>query len=73
MWGLKELDGRSGEIKSMRTADAYRRRGVASRVLEHIIQEAQKRQYDYLYLETGSMEEFAAAQALYTRYGFEYM
>ncbi|MEZ4629630.1 MAG: GNAT family N-acetyltransferase [Deinococcales bacterium] len=69
---LKELDGRSGEIKSMRTADAYRRRGVASRVLEHIIQEAQKRQYDYLYLETGSMEEFAAARALYTRYSFEY-
>jgi putative acetyltransferase len=69
---LKELDSRSGEVKSMRTVKAYRRRGVASKILEHIIKEAQQRAYDCLNLETGAMTEFTAARALYIRYGFEY-
>ncbi|MBD1910528.1 MULTISPECIES: GNAT family N-acetyltransferase [unclassified Leptolyngbya] len=69
---LKELDAKSGEIKSMRTANTYRRKGVASKILEHILQEAKQRAYDCLYLETGSFPEFAPARALYTRYGFEY-
>ena len=69
---LKELDLRTGEIKSMRTVTIYRRRGVASKILEHIIQEAKRRAYDCLNLETGSFPEFAPAQALYQRYGFEY-
>jgi len=69
---LKELNFSSGEVKSMRTVKAHRRRGVASKILERIIQEAEKRVYDYLYLETGSFPEFAPARALYLRYGFEY-
>ena len=69
---LKELDSRSGEVKSMRTAKAYRRKGVASKILEHIIQEAQRRAYDCLNLETGALPEFAPARTLYIRYGFEY-
>jgi putative acetyltransferase len=69
---LKELDPRSGEVKSMRTAKAHRRRGVASKILEHIIKEASRRAYDCLNLETGAFPEFAPARALYTQYGFEY-
>jgi putative acetyltransferase len=69
---LKELDPTSGEIKSMRTAEPHRGRGVASRILEHIIQEAKRRTYDRLYLETGAMPEFSPARSLYLRYGFEY-
>jgi putative acetyltransferase len=69
---LKELDSRSGEVKSMRTAKAHRCRGVASKILEHIIKEAERRAYDYLNLETGALPEFAPARALYMRYGFEY-
>ena len=69
---LKELDLRSGEVKSMRTAKAHRRRGVASKILEHIIKEAERRAYDCLNLETGALPEFAPARALYIRYGFEY-
>lgn len=68
---LKQLDSSSGEIKSMRTVKAHRRQGVASKLLAHIIQVAEQRGYDYLYLETGSMPEFAPARALYTRYGFK--
>jgi len=56
----------------MRTAKAHRGRGVASKMLEHLIKEARRRAYDVLYLETGSLPEFAPARTLYLRYGFEY-
>jgi putative acetyltransferase len=69
---LKELDPRSGEVKSMRTAPEHRGRGVGSRILAHIIAVARHRAYEQLYLETGAMPEFAPARALYRRYGFEY-
>jgi putative acetyltransferase len=67
---LLELDSRHGEIKSMRTATAHLRKGVASRILEHIIKEAERRSYTRLSLETGSMEAFAPARTLYTSFGF---
>ena len=69
---LKELDSRSGEVKSMRTANAHRGRGVASKILEHIINEAKRRAYDRLNLETGAMPEFDPARAMYILYGFQY-
>ncbi len=69
---LKELDSKTGEVKSMRTATDHRRKGVASKILERIIEEAQQRAYERLNLETGSFPEFAPARALYARYGFEY-
>src|SRR6185503_14814760 len=34
---LKELDATHGEIKSMRVARTHQRRGVATRVLDHLI------------------------------------
>ena len=68
----KSGEAKSGEVKSMRTAKAHRGKGIASKMLEHIIQEAQRRSYDRLNLETGALPEFAPARALYLRYGFEY-
>jgi putative acetyltransferase len=67
---LKQLSATHGEIKSMRTAAAARGRGVASRLLEHLIAEAVRRAYRRLSLETGSQPFFAPARRLYTRYGF---
>jgi len=67
---LKELDATSGEIKSMRTADAHLREGVAARILDHIIAEARSRGYSRLSLETGSGPAFEPAVALYRRRGF---
>ena len=67
---LKELDHAHGEIKSMRTAAACMRRGVASRLLRHLIAEAQRRRYRRLSLETGAMDYFASAHELYGRFGF---
>ena len=67
---LKELDAKTGEVKSMRTAEVYRGRGVGKGMLEHLLGEAERRGYAQLYLETGAMPEFAPARALYLRYGF---
>ena len=67
---LRELDARWGEIKSMRTADAHLRTGVATAILEHLISEARKRAYARLSLETGSGAAFEPALALYRRRGF---
>jgi putative acetyltransferase len=69
---LKELDKTHGEIKSMRTARTFMRRGVASKVLHHIISEATQRGYQRLSLETGSMDFFKPAHKLYESFGFEY-
>jgi putative acetyltransferase len=68
---LKELDPQHGEIKSMRTASAHRRQGVAAKLLEHILDEARKRQYKRVSLETGSMAAFAPAHRLYAKFGFK--
>jgi len=69
---LKQLDARHGEIKSMRTPDALRRRGAARAILNHIIAVARSRGYQRLSLETGSMEAFRPAQKLYESAGFSY-
>ena len=69
---LKQLDARHGEIKSMRTVDAHRRKGVAQTMLTYIIEEAGRRAYSRLSLETGSQTEFVPAQQLYLRNGFAY-
>ena len=69
---LMVLDDRSGEIKSMRTAPAHRGKGIASAILSAIIHEADNRGYRELFLETGSMTEFAPARALYEGFGFRY-
>jgi putative acetyltransferase len=69
---LKELDAATAEVKSMRTAAAAQRRGVASAVLAHLVATARDRGYVRLYLETGSAAFFAPARALYEKFGFEY-
>ncbi|MFT3807964.1 GNAT family N-acetyltransferase [Arenimonas sp.] len=67
---LKRLDETHGEIKSMRTAAAFLRQGVAAFVLQHILDEAAQRGLRRLSLETGSMDGFAPAHRLYERFGF---
>lgn len=67
---LKELTPRHGEVKSMRTVRAHLRKGVARAILVRIIDEAKRRSYERLSLETGSMVEFQAAVRLYSSFGF---
>jgi putative acetyltransferase len=67
---LKELDAHHGEIKSMRTAAAHLRKGVARKILKHIVSEAKKRGFKRLSLETGSAIAFEPARRLYANFGF---
>ena len=67
---LKALDASHGEIKSMRTVPRYLRKGVAAALLRHIIDEARRRRYRRLSLETGSAAAFAPARMLYAKHGF---
>ena len=67
---LRELDATHGELKSMRTAPAHRRRGVAAALLDHVVAESRRRGYRRLSLETGSTCEFAPARTMYAAYGF---
>jgi putative acetyltransferase len=67
---LKQLDGRRGELKSMRVADQFLGRGVGRALLEHLVHEARSRGLDSLWLETGSSEAFVPAIRLYESAGF---
>lgn len=67
---LKELDGEHAEVKSMRTVAAHLRKGVASAVLRHMIEEARRRKYRRLSLETGAGKAFEPAHLLYAKFGF---
>jgi putative acetyltransferase len=67
---LRQFDDDAGEIKSMRTHPDQLRRGVATRLLDHIITEARRRGLALLSLETGSGPAFEAAVRLYRRRGF---
>ena len=42
---LKHLDAAHGEIKSMRTAPSHRGKGVATRLMRHVLEEARRRGY----------------------------
>jgi putative acetyltransferase len=68
---LKELDPTHGELKSMRTPQAARRRGAGRAILEHALGVARARGYTRLSLETGTVEAFVPAQRLYASVGFE--
>lgn len=67
---LKTLGDGTGELKSMRTAPLYLRKGVAAALLEHIIGEARQRGLSRLSLETGSGPAFTPALSLYLKRGF---
>jgi len=67
---LKDLGGRVGELKSMRTHPEFLRRGVGAALLEHIIGVAKLKGMNRLSLETGSGWYFEPALSLYRRRGF---
>ncbi|MGI9024769.1 MAG: GNAT family N-acetyltransferase [Burkholderiaceae bacterium] len=69
---IQQLDAQHAEIKSMRTSSSHLRKGVAKKLLGHILEEARRRSYNRVSLETGSMEAFDPARKLYAGFGFEY-
>ncbi|MEJ8849776.1 GNAT family N-acetyltransferase [Variovorax rhizosphaerae] len=69
---LKELSPTHGEVKSMRTPEGRRRKGAGRAILAHIIEEARRRGYVRLSLETGPIATFQPAHKLYASFGFAY-
>lgn len=69
---LKGLDAGHAELKSMRTVAAHLRKGVAAALLQHVIDEAGRRGYRRISLETGSMDYFEPARQLYSKFGFTF-
>ncbi|COD25425.1 Uncharacterized N-acetyltransferase YsnE [Streptococcus pneumoniae] len=56
----------------MKTAPHHVRKGAANRILRHMLEEARRRGYQRISLETGSMEAFLPARRLYEKAGFQY-
>ena len=67
---LKQMSEHHGEVKSMHTVEAARRKGVGSAMLKHIISVARSHGISRLSLETGSWDYFRPAAALYRKHGF---
>jgi putative acetyltransferase len=67
---LVPLDDDHGELKAMHTAAAARGRGLGRAMLARLLAEARRRGYRRVSLETGAMEAFAPARALYEGAGF---
>ena len=67
---LREIDATRGELKSMRATPDYRGKGAGEAILVHLIEQAKRRGYDWLGLETGRPAAYIPAQNLYRKYGF---
>lgn len=67
---LKQHSAFHGEIKSMRTSRQHRGQGIASHLLVFILEQAKQKGMNRVSLETGSMEFFAPARAMYQKNGF---
>jgi len=67
---LKHLDDVRGELKSMRAAPDYRGKGAGKAILHHLMEEAGRRGYSWLGLETGVPDHFLPARRLYESHGF---
>jgi putative acetyltransferase len=70
MGALKRIDATHAEIKSMHVLAEARGRGLARRMLDHLVAEASAAGFRRLSLETGVQPTFAAARALYGQAGF---
>jgi putative acetyltransferase len=68
---IKLLDTQHAELKSMRTAAAFRGQGIARQVLLHILEQSRALGCQRLSLETGTQAFFAPAHQLYLAHGFE--
>lgn len=67
---LKQLNNKSAEIKSMKTATRHQRKGIANLLLSHMVAVAKKRDLSSLSLETGTPDAFIPARQLYASFGF---
>jgi putative acetyltransferase len=70
MGAFKRIDATHAEIKSMHVLAEERGRGLARRMLVHLMTEARAAGFRRLSLETGVQPGFQAARVLYEKAGF---
>ncbi|MDB2515614.1 GNAT family N-acetyltransferase [Candidatus Pelagibacter bacterium] len=68
---LKFLDKEHGEFKSIRVNDKFRNKKNGIKIIDHLINEAQKLNVKKLSLETGAGEFFLPARKLFISSGFK--
>ena len=67
---LKILDIDHGEFKSIRVHDDFRKKGLGTEVINHLINEAKKLKIKRLSIETGAGDFFTPARKLFKKTGF---
>ena len=67
---LRQLSPHAAEVKSMRTANGFQRRGVGQKLMAHLVRKSQLRGYCRLSLETGTTPLFHSAISFYAGQGF---
>ncbi len=67
---LKALPDATSEVKSVHIAQSARGRGLARRLMRHLIEIARQEGRTALVLETGSNRAYASARGLYASLGF---
>ena len=68
---LKFLDKEHGEFKSIRVSNKFKGKGNGLKVINYLINEAEKLNIKRLSLETGAGDFFLAARKLFLKCGFE--
>ena len=68
---LKFLDKEHGELKSIRVANRFRKKGNGIKVINHLIDEAKKLNIKKISLETGTGDFFTPARKLFDKFGFK--
>lgn len=67
---IRQIGPEHAELKSMHTIDAARGQGVGQALLERLLDRARSDRIKRVSLETGTIDLFAPARALYLRNGF---
>ena len=68
---LKFLNEEHGEFKSIRLSDRFKSKGNGSKVINHLIKEAENLNIKRLSIETGAGVFFLAARKLFFKSGFK--
>ena len=67
---LKFINEEHGEFKSIRIHDDFRKKGLGTEVINHLINEAKKLKIKRLSIETGAGDFFIPARKLFKKTGF---
>jgi len=68
---LKFLNKEHGEFKSIRVHDNFRNKGIGTKIIKHLINEAKKLEIKRISIETGAGKFFDPARKLFLKCNFE--